>query len=103
MQGLLEALEVKQFAVYRAQAELINHKAVIHNYVVLKHPQMWLLYATVDGRHKKLAGLFLTKDEAVKEYEAWKGSKWFEMTEPEFVCVDTSTIPYEDIIKWYQE
>lgn len=95
MEGLFAELKNKRDAIREARAAEYLHIQKIYK----AFGNVWIYSAVVDGRRQKMAGVFLTKEDAEKEFIAWKNWKLFEILDPLYECVSAESIGIDQIEK----
>jgi hypothetical protein len=101
LQNLREHVKECKTALKKAEDAVIRHHYAIHEYISGKHPTVWICYARDEnGARTRLAGVFLTREEVVAEYEAKKQwAVWTVMTDPDFVEILTSSVELEELLR----
>ena len=99
MEGLFVELKNKRDAIRKARAAEYLHIQKIYKAV----GNVWIYSAVVNGKRRKMAGVFLTKEDAEKEFIAWKNWKLFEILDPLYECVSAESIGIDQIEKQFSK
>jgi hypothetical protein len=93
MKGLLEELNEKEKILYNAKRDLLLHKAKIHEQCQF----LWKYTAIVDGVRQTMAGVYVTKEDAAKEFNKWSSSTIASVSDPEYFQVESIFVPLDEI------
>lgn len=101
MKGLFEELERLKEKAQEASQKVTQHYQVIHNYIKETHGTVWILKVTYsDGRVAVTRpGVFLTRDEAVAEFQALDAWMPGYMSDPLYVEEDPLNLPLAFLLR----